>query len=481
MLRLEGSFSSTSRHQRIPFNAAVVTAPLGTCAALALIPADVSQPGSLVLSACLLTLGLLGGLFVDVVDDGVRSALRAEHIAVLGVVIVTYIEAVQFWYSIRLPSEMVSNSFLAIGVFVTAVALGASFAPRRLPRVLIGLATREYSPDLAFYIMWACSILAMLSFAIASDFSIGAMLNGLLADRWSAPWSRGQLGDWSAFRDFLQYFGYFVPSFTVMIALQRGTWTHRQVLVGLLCSAVTLAFISQNGGRRLPAVIVGAALVTWLCAKADRLRPRHYISVAILLAGIVLLMDFMLETRNTGLASEMNSAAYSVDTFKGVRVDDNLYNLSQILDVFPTEEDFVGFRLLAYVIVRPIPRVLWPGKPVDAGFDLAKHLGEPGVSLSLTAVGEWYMSFGWAGIVVGGVLMGLLARNWSQLLDLAPRTTTLALYGMGAMAIFLGVRSLLELVLTSYPILCWIAIDLIVYNTKKQLAALEGSAFSEIR
>ena len=37
-----------------------------------------------------------------------------------------------------------------------------------------------------------------------------------------------------------------------------------------------------------------------------------------------------------------------------------------------------------------------------------------------------------------------------------------ALYGLGTMALFAGVRSLLELVLMSYPILCWFVLDRVI-------------------
>ena len=74
------------------------------------------------------------------------------------------------------------------------------------------------------------------------------------------------------------------------------------------------------------------------------------------------------------------------------------------------------------------------------------------------------MSFGWVGIIIGGAVFGFLARYWSQLLETDYGLTGTALYGLGTMALFLGVRSLLELVLMTYPILCWFALDRVLWK-----------------
>jgi len=66
--------------------------------------------------------------------------------------------------------------------------------------------------------------------------------------------------------------------------------------------------------------------------------------------------------------------------------------------------------------------------------------------------------------------MGWVARKWSQLLDVNYGPTGLALYCLGTMCLFIGVRSMLELVLMSYPILCWWAIDWSIYSRVRPTA-----------
>jgi hypothetical protein len=56
-----------------------------------------------------------------------------------------------------------------------------------------------------------------------------------------------------------------------------------------------------------------------------------------------------------------------------------------------------------------VPRIVWPGKPIDPGFDLPSMLGMKGVSLSSSIIGEWYISYGWLAMLFGAWLHGRMA------------------------------------------------------------------------
>jgi hypothetical protein len=456
-------FVSPSRSR---VNAAIGTIPLATIVVMATLPSDVSTPGGLLFAAWILTLGLLGGLLRDVLMSGVTAAFRTEHVLMAGVVVVVFPELLQGFYIAGLDLSVVKTTFLAIALFSWMVAVGSSLAPLRVPQLLVALSQREYSPRLIFRLVILCSSLFMLNIAIATNFSVSNMIAGLLGNRWSAPWGRGQLGGWEAFRDFLNNFGYVVPTLTTLLAIRYGAWFCGPVVVSLACSAITVAFVAQSGGRRLIVVMLGAALLTWLCSQHKRLKIRHLLFAVLFSLAIVVFLDIVLSNRNTGYAD----FSYARDDFKGLRVDDNFNSLGQTLRIIPAEADFVGFRHIWYVLVRPIPRVFWESKPTGSGFDLAGHLGQRGTALAITAIGELYMSFGWPGIVVGGCLFGWGARTWTVLLEGDHSVCGAALYGLGAMAFFAGVRSLLELVLMSYPILCWLVLDRVIVRLRQAVA-----------
>jgi hypothetical protein len=114
---------------------------------------------------------------------------------------------------------------------------------------------------------------------------------------------------------------------------------------------------------------------------------------------------------------------------------------------------------LVFTLVRPIPRVFWPGKPVDAGFDLPTEVGLKGVSLSTSIIGEWYISYGWFTVLLGGWLHGRLASTANSLRELGHLTGNPIVYSLAVMVLLAGMRSMQDLVLMSYALVAWWAVS----------------------
>ncbi|MEQ1935588.1 MAG: O-antigen polymerase [Fimbriimonadaceae bacterium] len=439
--------------------------PIATIAALALVPLDPTPQGALVPAAWALALGFLGTVAMDMAVRGWERVFRAENVIMAGCVIVIFPELLQPFYKNVLVREYVTQTILAIGTFGASLALGNSFAPPRIPKSIVDLAQRQYSSAILFRIMMTCWLLTMLNYFWASNFSVSTVVAGLMSSRFGAAWARGSMGGWEAFRDFLSNFGHLVPIFTVLMVLRERRWGSSKVITGLICSSISILFIAQSGGRRLLVAVVGATLLTWVFLNRRRLRPEHVVFAAILIGITAVGMEFVLQVRSQGIGRMLESNK-EVDV-EGLHVDNNFYALGETLRNVPGVVDHVGVQLFEYVLVRPIPRVLWPNKPTSSGFDLAPLVGLRGLSISITSVGEFYVSYGWSGIIIGGIFMGWLARWWSQLIEYDFGVTGAALYGLGAMALFLGVRSLLELVLMSYPVICWYGVDRLLWRWAK--------------
>jgi len=221
--------------------------------------------------------------------------------------------------------------------------------------------------------------------------------------------------------------------------------------------------------------MLGAAGFTVMLQNRNRLKPRYITAGAVIGLCTILLMDVMITNRNAGFQD------FSYQGLHTIRVDDNFLRLGQVIQYVPDAHPYVGSRWLLYLLVRPVPRVLWPEKPVDAGFSLPELLHEKSVSFSYSAVGEWYVAFGWLGVAAGGVALGVLARWWSQLLDHKLSKTSVALYATGLMAIFLSVRSGTELVLMTYPILCWMAIHRLFVPRRAPVLIRSGTLLRGLR
>jgi hypothetical protein len=163
----------------------------------------------------------------------------------------------------------------------------------------------------------------------------------------------------------------------------------------------------------------------------------------------------VLEARDEGWAEYVYESPGSAT----IRVDDNFLRLAQTIEIVPESHPHTGFQWIWYLVVRPIPRILWPEKPAATGFSLPEYLGLEGVSLSSSAIGEWYLGFGWPGVFLGGLLFGVLSRMWSQVLEDGATVKSLGVYGFGVMTLFLGIRSMIELILRCYPLILWMLAD----------------------
>lgn len=165
-------------------------------------------------------------------------------------------------------------------------------------------------------------------------------------------------------------------------------------------------------------------------------------------------MQLLLEYRGTGFQRLLEDGEIKTQ-YDHIHIDENLWRLAQTIDIVPESHPYVYGQRLLYTLARPIPRVLWPDKPLTPGFDLAQAIDCRGASLSSSVIADWYVMGGFPMIVLGGLFYGRLASTWSQLLAIPHNLVALIIYCLGAMAIFASIRSIDELVLQSYVLLAW--------------------------
>ncbi len=434
----------------------LVTIAAGTAIAIALVPDYVTPAGALFESAVAMTVGLLLPVALRLRLD-LTHVLRIENILLIGLVYWILLDLLQSAYPIELVGKSdVELTFLSTGLFALGVWLGAAGRGWPLPGMVRRASSLELSQKTIFNAALLCFALGMLKFAVPSGFDPFVMLAGLGVSRWSAPWTRSDFGGSEAIVEHLQYFGYIMPSLTVILA-QRSGWVKPSTLIAIVLSVVMTLFLSQSGGRRIVGVTAGAGLFTWLILQRV-LKPKIVFGSILGVGGLLVAMQEMLRFRNVGfgawLAGETPELAVS-----HLHVDDNFLRMSQIINLFPSLHDFVYFQPLYHALSLPIPRFLWPGKPSDPGFSLPDLLGKEGVSLSSSMIGELYASFGLPAIFAGALVLGRLAGMWNKCLRLTSGDGRALMFSLGLMAMFAGLRSVQALVQMSYIVLAWIAIS----------------------
>jgi hypothetical protein len=433
----------------------VVSAGIGTMAAVTAVPGDPQPAGALLVPALLLSAGLLTVPIIRA-NRNLAILLRAEHFLMVGLIYWLLLDPLQGAYPMMGASyEEVVLAFTAIGLMGTGIWIGSVGQGWGLPTIVLHTARMQLSSNGPFKAAIFAFLVGMFNFAFTSGFDPVEMINGLSACRFCAPWNRGAVGGSEAFVEHLKYFGYTLPSLAVLIWYYNGR-LHPKTVCSVSMSLIMVAFLSQDGGRRVIGVVAGAALITWLLLQQN-LKPRMLIVSVCAIGCLLVTMELMLKYRGVGF-----SADWQADDSKTqaalIHVDDNILRLTQLIKFIPDVQAYVGIEPLTFAMVRPVPRYFWPDKPVDPGYDLTALLGEEGFSLTTSVVGEFYAMHGLAGVFVGGFFFGRIANMWSKILSTPGGAGKAMTYGLGIMVLFTALRSLQDLVIMSYGLLAWLVI-----------------------
>ena len=427
---------------------------VGTYAsAYMLFPADPTPRGALVMSGTVLAAAIVLVPFLRVLG-GSDEVTNAENFVALGYVAWLLLDLIQGAYVLdEAKDESLRMALVAIGLSASVMWIGAAAVGWRIPGWVAEGVNVPLTAETISRAIPICFGLGMFNFLYSVDFNIPVMFSYVGQERWAVPWSRGQLGGWESFRDQAQYFGYVLPALTALYISKRGLFSGGSVFA-ILCSAIMLVFLSTGGGRRIIAVTVGAALLVWVQANPT-MRFRNLIVVGVGTLALAWTAQFMLNTRTLGYAeSRLTESEYDY-----LHVDDNFLRLAQVIELVPLRRPFVEYQQLFFTLVRPVPRVFWPGKPISPGFDLPTEVGLKGVSLSTSIIGEWYISYGWFAVLFGGWFHGRLAATANRLRELGNSAGNPVVYSLTVMVLTAGLRSMQDLVLMSYALVAWWAVS----------------------
>jgi hypothetical protein len=449
---------------------------LGTSVAIALVPENPEPKGALFWPAVAQVVGLLVAPAVAF-WKAPRNLLRTENIIAASPIYWLLLDLVQGVYNLPgLRQSDVQFVFLLIGLFITMFWIGCFGRPWRIPNTLRHAASVSLPASTLFAAIFVCFGICMFRFAYPCGFDPRLMVDNLGAPRFMALWSRGKEGGWDAFLDHMAYFGYILPALTVTLA-RRSSWRDPRVWLSIGLSACVVLFLSQDGGRRIIGMTLGAALFCWAIERS-RFRWKHLLIAAVYCAVVLAAMQFMRESRTIGYShalfskQEQWTSAEPEEDSELILVDDNFYRFCQVVILVPNYYPYALWRYPLFVAVRPIPRVFWPGKPTEGGFDLPTALGVEGVSYSSSFISECYFSFGIIGVLVGGLLYGRLASATGALLQRSSGTAAAMVYGLAVMVLFSGMRSAQDLVLMSYSVLVWIVVARLLGGRPETVSAV---------
>lgn len=254
-------------------------------------------------------------------------------------------------------------------------------------------------------------------------------LRGLVAGRagWRGTLIRGPLGDFRSCVVMLENFLLGAAWIAILILGDRRR-TRGIALVAGAVLAWHLIRAYGTGSRSL--VFLGALIpAAWYFWRSDERRQKGLILAAIPLAlAFYWFAAALVAGRDQGRLELFARPSY---------VGHEMFReLLFITNEVPAHRPYLYGHTLFVELINPIPRFLWQNKPLGFGAVYATWQGhEPltgGPTLSPGIIGEMYVNFGVAGVVLLSVLGGIVCRAWDRI---GPSTTgclpILMFYSMG--------------------------------------------------
>lgn len=428
----------------------------GWGACIWLIPASgFQEAGALIPSGIALMVGLLLGPLVAAIRQP-DSLFRVEHLLMVGLVYWIVFDAAQGAYGLgNVSREAVITAFNGIALMAAAIWIGSVLTTPLQPREALH-EPLKLNARFVFYAALVCFFLGMLRVFIACRLSPGCVVSAFYAPRFANAWSNANIGHFDTILVRLQYFAYLVLPLTVALhhLEKRITW---RVISTFVLGLLFLCILISTGGRRQVGMVMGASVLVWILLNRP-VKLRHLAFAGLFLVVVLYVLQLMIAWRNVGFAKAFNSEpeyAQAIETHGFLNIDQNLLFLTRITDLVPEKYPYTGMQGIIFIATAPIPRTLFPNKPVNRGFPLAyilKLRKGPGWTWTTTAVGDLYLIGGFLAIFLGGLLFGMLAALCNRLLY--PVTVRRALlFGMSAMTLFIGLRAVHDIVIASFAIL----------------------------
>ncbi len=218
---------------------------------------------------------------------------------------------------------------------------------------------------------------------------------------------------------FANYFYHGISFFiTAACLLLISLLKNRQNLIWLVLVVLLALAIFTRQGFRYRHVLLGLSLVSTFYLYKGR-KPNPVLLGSLAVVGITI-MGIIGLTRayNRGLQLQGIEGRSQEELFwAGFGESQVFLSTGLLYEQVPDVFEHIGFDPIIQSVTMPIPRVLWPGKPAGDYIEIYQGLyGEIvfGIGVAVLNVGEYYLAFGWAGVIIGSFLIGFFyGKLWN--------------------------------------------------------------------
>lgn len=415
------------------------------------------------LTAWIVVSTLIASLLIEAKLVGLRQMIRVDCVALVAFYLLTLAEFLipQPVLDLQLTPEEAQTGLTVIILGFAAIGTGRILVPqKRRPSRANDIPQMSMREILALSII--CFSIGHLHMFLAVEFNPVRLWNELTDPRFTQDWSRGAIGGWNTLLYELHLLTYLIPPAGAMLLVNRKQIS--PIWIPVVCAMLVFEFFSgySQGTRHVFAI----HLITFCSAAMLSMRRLSSGRVAVFVsaAGAILILASLtaIEFRKIGLREYVNRlfvsetpgpAQQELTTSSNLdfMVDNNLRAIGSITSYFPTRHDYLGGEVMIHAVIHPIPRAIWKGKPEKLTVAPEEILGIQGATIAATFAGEGYMSYGYAGVIIFGVALGILCGFWNMLaLNLGHRTF-LMIYVAGFFWVTIAMRSVMWITVGALP------------------------------
>lgn len=389
---------------------------------------------------------------------GLRNLFRTDLLCILGLYGLTLAEFL-------FPQEEFNNMIDPIGTTNALNLVFLGLAGLAIGRHLVAptpvysrwLKLGEVSNQTLFWSVVLAAFFAYLYMLITVQFNPAALIEGMLGPRFSEPWSRGRLGNWTSLLTELSLLSFIIPPIMAVAWNRRHTFSLWQFVVMSSLFALVMFHSFSSGTRNTFISHIATFIMSYLLTLPHNNFKNTVIPILVTGLIAVYASYHMLEFRTMGLRNYVTNQVYaSGETRETLAVDYNLASIAPLIDALPAQHQFLGFEIIYWSLIRPIPRALFPSKPEGLSVSIEEIAGAEGYTLAATYLGESYIMAGWLGVIGMSLFFGALAAWWNRMAMQSQSDYALVVYALGFFAAGITMRSMFWLTTTILPVIALI-------------------------
>ncbi len=413
-------------------------------------------------TAAVVGLSLVASFALEAHFTSLKNLVRVDNISLFALYFLTFFE---FFFPQGFFDSLVTGTQTAAGTHLVLLGMGSIAIGRHLvlrrPAGKFVTSVPSMTEKELFWLAVLCFVTGHLHMWMAVSFNPFEWLREMMGARFSQSWQRSQLGGFSALLTELYWLTCLIPAIAAILWVRRKrvpAWmliSMGGMLALVMFSGFSLGaryqfafyLLSFGGGfvLSLPRLRFSKVLVMGLPLSVLFLAAT-FLVVNFRNLGIKRVVDFVAESK--GDKFDEPTVAYDIkmwmegDQFKFI-IDRNMYPISVFPDFFPDKHPFLEEEMLLQILVRPVPRALWPGKPEGLSVSVEGMLGIEGATVASTFVGESFMAYGVMGVIGCGLLLGIALGMWNRIPVNTSNATLILMYTSGFVWAPLAVRSVI--------------------------------------